>query len=374
LKKKTNSKSLQVSRFSLINRIHGCESLYSNFRFRSGFSLIELLVVIAIISILIALLLPAVQQAREAARKTQCKNNLKQLGIALHNFEGSNQRLPVGAESREFPSNPMHPHNFYRWSVLAHLTPFLDQTNAYRSINLDVPLFAPPSFDVSPQNRVAAGLLVSVFLCPSDQGRPVSEGFGVGKLGPTNYAGCTGTGKGGGTPFKDEGVDGTFFINSDTKFSDFLDGASNTIVMSESTLGTGDESTTDPAFVQNSPDTVYRTVFGAPLSEGGCGGATHWNLSNRRGFMWVNGEYRCTLYNHFYAPNSKTPDCLGFSLSKDPAKRFTGYGWRAARSHHIGGVNVLVGDGSVRFVSDTINLAVWRGLATLNGKEVIGEF
>ncbi len=341
---------------------------------RGGFTLVELLVVIAIIGILVAMLLPAVQAAREAARRTQCVNNLKQLGLATHNFEGSFRRLPIGSESKQFPSNPSHPYNFYRWSVLAHLTPYLEQSNAHDSLNLKVPLFAPPAFNVSPQNRLASGLMVPAFLCPSDRSESISQGYGVGDLGPTNYAGCTGTGIGGGTPFQDEGVDGTFYINAKTRFADFLDGASNTVIMSESTLGTGDESTSDPSFVQRSPDTVYRTMFGAPLTVGGCNGATRWNLSNRRGFMWVNGEYRCTLYNHFYGPNSATPDCLGFSFSSDPAKRFTGYGWRAARSRHPGGVNVLLGDASVRFVSETIKMTVWRGLATTKGGEVISEF
>jgi prepilin-type N-terminal cleavage/methylation domain-containing protein/prepilin-type processing-associated H-X9-DG protein len=341
---------------------------------RRGFTLIELLVVIAIIAILVALLLPAVQQAREAARRTECKNHLKQLGLALHNFESAYKKLPVGAESKQFPSNPSHPYNFYRWSVLAHLTPYLEQSNAYNSLNLDVPLFAPPAFDVLPQNQLASGLIVPVFLCPSDQGVSVSSGYGVGALGPTNYAGCAGTGVGGGTPFKDEGIDGTFYVNSETRFRDFQDGTSNTVVMSESTLGTGAENTGDPMEVQTSPQTVFRFVSGTPLTDASCDAATSWNVSNRRGFMWVDGEYRCTLYNHYYMPNSRTPDCLGVSLDPSPAKLYTGYGWRTARSWHSGGVNALLGDGSVRFVSENINPFVWRALATIKGKEVIGEF
>jgi prepilin-type N-terminal cleavage/methylation domain-containing protein len=338
---------------------------------RAAFSLIELLVVIAIIAILIALLLPAVQQAREAARRTQCRNNLKQLGLAIHNFEQSWTRLPVGAESRQFPGSPAYPHNFYRWSVLAHLTPYLDQSNAYNSIDLDIPLFAPPSFGVHPQNRLAAGLIVPLFLCPSDQGVPISQGYDVGSLGPTNYAGCTGSGIGGGSPFD---TDGAFFINSKIGYRDFLDGSSNTALMSESTLGTGDESTGDPSQVQASPETVYRFVAGAPLTDAACKGAALWNVSNRRGFMWVNGEYRCTLYNHYYRPNDAIPDCLGVTFDPDPARQFTGYGWRTARSWHEGGVFLLLGDGAVRFISENIDLAIWRGLATCRGGEVLGEF
>jgi len=340
---------------------------------RWGFTLIELLVVIAIIAILVSLLLPAVQQAREAARRTQCQNNLKQLGIAIHNFADAHEKFPVGSESKEFPASPAYPHNFYRWSVLAHLTPYLEQSNAYNSLDLDQPLFAPPAFDVAAVNREGVRLIVPTFLCPSDQTASVSEDYSVGALGPTNYAGCAGTGINGGTPFEDEDIDGTFYINSQTRFRDFTDGTSNTVIMSESTLGTGDENTGDSSFVDREPQTVYRYTGSAPLTDSSCESASQWNVSNRRGFMWVNGEYRCTLYNHYYHPNSLTPDCFGVSFDPDPAKTYTGYGWRAARSRHTGGVYVLRGDGSVRFISENISYDIWTGLATLRGGEVIGE-
>ena len=346
---------------------------------RCGFTLIELLVVIAIIAILVALLLPAVQQAREAARRSQCKNNLKQLGLATHNFEGSFGQLPVGSESKPNPAAPMTvPYTFYRWSVLAHLTPYLEQSNAYNSLDLETPLFTLPTFDVAPQNRGAAALIVPVFLCPSDQGVSVSSGYGVGELGPTNYAGCAGTGAGGGTPFKDEGADGTFYIKSKTRWRDMTDGTSNTAIMSESTLGTGAENTSDATYAQQHADTVYRYVGSAPLTNSACDGAAQWNNSNRRGFMWVNGEYRCTLYNHYYPPNAGTPDCLGVLTTPTGGnpleKLYAGYGWRTARSKHTGGVHLLLGDGSVRFVSENISTLVWQGLASVGGGEVLGEF
>jgi hypothetical protein len=310
--------------------------------------------------------LPAVQAAREAARRSQCSNNLKQLGLGVHNFEGTYQRLPIGSESKPFPAAPTFPHNFYRWSVLAHLTPYLEQSNAYNSLDLKVPLYTPPSFGIAPQNQAGAALVVPLFLCPSDRREVVATGFG-----PTNYAGCAGSGMGGGTPFQ---ADGTFFVNSLIRFADILDGTSNTAFMSESLLGTGPESTSDPTHVQQTPQTVYRFHQGAPLTDSVCNSAAMWNVSNRRGFAWVNGEFRCTLYNHYYAPNDRTPDCLGVSLTPDPATLYTGYGWRAPRSRHPGGVLVLLGDGSVRFVSQTIDLVTWRALGTRAGGETLGNF
>ncbi len=331
---------------------------------RQAFTLVELLVVIAIIGILLGMLLPAVQNVREAARRTSCSNNLRQLIIATLNFDSGQGRFPVGAESRPFPENPAHPHSFYRWSTLAHLTPYLEQTNIYNSLDLSVPLFAPPGFNIHPANQEAAGTIVTAFLCPSDLGISVSSGYGVNELAPTNYAGCAGTGAGGGTPFKDEGVDGTFYVNSRTKVSSFVDGTSNTIVFSESTLGTGPESTNDGALAQQNPQTVYRFSFTAPLSDATAGAVSQWNVTNRRGFLWANGEFRCTLYNHYYLPNSSTLDLIGVTHNPDPAKRLTAYGWRAARSWHPGGVNVASADGSIRFWDENVESVVWQAMAT----------
>lgn len=337
----------------------------------SAFTLVELLVVIAIIGVLVAMLLPAVQQVREASRRTSCANNLRQLGIATHNYESAYMRFPVGATAKPFPGNPSYPHNFYRWSTLAHISPFLEQQNLYDTINLDSPLFEPPGFMISPANRAAAGQLVSTFLCASDQQAPVSSGFGVEQLAPTNYAACTGSGAGGGTPFEDEGVDGIFFVNSTTGMSEVFDGTSNTALYSESSLGTGPENSNDPNVIRESPQTVYRFTFTAPLTDAAANSAGLFNFTNRRGFMWINGEYRCTLYNHYYGPNSATPDVFAATFNPLPEKKFAAYGWRAARSFHAGGVNLTRADASVKFMASNIELSVWRALATKNGGEVI---
>ena len=333
---------------------------------RAGFTLVELLVVIAIIGVLVALLLPAVQMAREAARRTHCSNNLRQLGLAALNFEGVHGHLPVGSESKEIPGAPGYPHNFYRWSSLAHLSPYFEQGNLYSTIDLATPLYAPPTFGIAPQNAAAVATVLPMLLCPSDEGRVVTPGFG-----PTNYAGCAGTGRGGGTPFL---TDGIFYINSQTSFGDMSDGSSNTALFSESLLGSGAPSTTDPSFVQRDPQRVYRFVRGAPLTDTRCGGAGLWNVSNLRGFSWVNGEFRCAMYNHYYPPNSATPDCLGVTFEPDPARLYTGFGWRASRSRHPGGSQIGRADGSVTFVAQTIDIHVWRALGSRNGGEVSSTY
>jgi prepilin-type N-terminal cleavage/methylation domain-containing protein/prepilin-type processing-associated H-X9-DG protein len=341
---------------------------------RRGFTLIELLVVIAIIGVLVALLLPAVQAAREAGRRASCLNNLKQLGLAIHNYHGVYKRLPVGSESHAYPGNPSHPYNFYRWSLLAHLTPFLEQSNAYNTIDLNTPLY-PPGYQITQQNAIAASLVVPLFLCPSDKQQPVSKFTDAGGAshdwGPTNYAGCTGTGVGGGQSFD---TDGTFFINSKTSFASLTDGTSNTLAMSESVLGEGPESAPTSAVATVDPRTMYLFAGAGPLTDSGCAGAPQINNSNRRGFSWVNGEIRCGLYNHYYPPNHKLPDCMGYSTTSDLATMYTGYGWRTARSWHAGGVNGLMADGSATFFANAIDLNTWRALATRAGGEAVGPY
>ena len=333
-------------------------------------TLIELLVVIAIIGFLAALLLPAVQKTRETARRTHCLSNLKQLALAAHHFEQVRGYFPTGADSKPYAPAPTHAHTFYRWSVLAHLTPFLEETAAYNSLKLGLPLYAP-SLKVFPENEAGVALVVPLFLCPSDRQEPVAA-----KYGPTNYAGCTGSGlarggpadidHGAGSPFD---TDGVFYVNSKTRIRDMSDGTTHTALFSESLLGDGPEAFANPALAN--PRTTYAFTYITPLTENACRNASLWNFSNRRGFSWVNGEYRCTLYNHYLPPNSSTPDCISARLGGSFAVRFAAYGWRAARSNHTGGVNVALADGSARFVVDLVDPEVWRALSTRAGREYI---
>ena len=331
-------------------------------RFRRGLTLVELLVVVAIIGILAGVLLPAVQQAREAVRRTSCSNNLRQLGLALANYESARKRYPMGAESRAWPQQPTFPHQLFRWSTLAHLTPYFEEAQILLSLDLTVPLyigFAPN--DIAAQNKPIVSKTVSLFLCPSDKSVAVSRTFG-----PTNYAACSGSGIGGGTPFD---ADGLFFINSATKPKDLSDGLSKTVCFSESILGDGPQATQNRAFAQAT--TAYAFTFFIPLTETRCQRATYWNFTDLRGFSWANGEYRTTLYNHYRTPNDPIIDCIGVEMSSlDIAKMYAGYGWRAARSRHPGGVNVVTADGAVRFIPDAVDSDVWQALSTRAGREI----
>src|SRR5215211_4859222 len=148
---------------------------------RRAFTLIELLVVIAIIAVLIGLLLPAVQKVREAAARMKCQNNLKQLGLALHNYEGSNDRWPALYPGTA-PGSPAFNYK-YTWSVLAQLSPYLEQTNIYNTMDLTQPMYDASNV-VTAKNQFAVVQKVSIFLCPSDKGEPVSSAYGVTNMGP----------------------------------------------------------------------------------------------------------------------------------------------------------------------------------------------
>jgi prepilin-type N-terminal cleavage/methylation domain-containing protein len=321
-------------------------------RRRAAFTLIELLVVIAIIAILIGLLLPAVQKVREAAARMKCSNNLKQLGLGLHMHHQDYDRFPASYQARpDLPSG-----SFYRWSALAMLTPYLEQTNLYRQLDLNASLYtAPPETAgvvLRTQHTPWVVQVVPLFLCPSDRGQITQPGWG-----PSNYVVNNGSGPTGAYA----NTDGPFFIDSKTRILDLTDGTSNTALMSEQILGTGNPAT--PAVVPLPYDVreVYAWIPTAPtLSDAACAGATG---QTDRGSRWADGAGPSTQYNHRLPPNTNLPDCFS---------RFAG--WKAARSRHTGGVNVLVGDGSVKFVRNAVDPLVWQAAATRSGGEVPGEW
>jgi prepilin-type N-terminal cleavage/methylation domain-containing protein/prepilin-type processing-associated H-X9-DG protein len=346
---------------------------------RRGFTLIELLVVIAIIAILVGLLVPAVQQVREAASRATCANNLKQLGLALYNYESARKMFPPAfmgvSDPVKYPP-PQYFDYFFSWSVFAQLNPYLEQTAIYSKMDLTQPIYDPTNaYNISTANQYAVSQTIGTFLCPSDVGTPVANAgdYGMVVIGPTNYAVCVGTGTtSGGPPYGSP-------LNSDGMFQGIIplrtasvsDGLSNTACMSESLLGQGPENVSQaspPAPAD--PRYVYAYVgFGTPITTGNCASATTWNGSQRRGFMWASGEMRCASYNHYYTPNSARYDCINNDLFT-----ITAFGWRGARSNHTGGVNLLMGDGSVRFAPNTVSPSIWTAIATRAAGDFFGDF
>lgn len=323
-----------------------------------GFTLVELLVVIAIIGVLVGLTLPAVQAAREAARRMSCMNNMRQVGIAIHNHYSALRALPSGSIAKENPTDASTPWTFYRWSALALLSPYLENTAAYNVLDLSLPLYGS-NFAITPQNLDGVQVVVPTFLCPSDSGQRLHDRFG-----PTNYAFNAGTGIGGGTPIE---TDGAFFVNSRIRLADVTDGTTNTIALSESILGQRGSTNTRS-------DISYRFAFAAPLTDSACRSAFLWNYTEPRGFSWANGEYRNGLYNHYYPPNSATADCVGVTLGGGFQRIYTPFGWKAARSRHAGGVNSLSLDSSVRFIDNSIDQLVWRAISTRSGGDVVSDY
>ena len=313
-----------------------------------GFTLIELLVVIAIIAILIALLLPAVQQAREAARRSQCKNNLKQLGIALHSYESSHSCLPMGRVG--FPKV---------FSAHAQLLPYIDAANLRRIIDFNTaPTFCNPCATMMP-NDLTARTRVQLFLCPSDVGQVPGSVFAA-----LNYPACVGSGTAASASIKTG--DGVMYSGSAIRFGDIKDGLSSTVAFSESTLGPGNKPSSQAGGPAILPSGEVLELTGATVTtDASCvsSGTAIW--SGLRGDKWMNGHFGDTLFSNYYPPNSKQSDCGNASHN---------YAQTAARSWHPGGVHVGLCDGSVRFVSNNIFQATWRGLGSRAGKELLGEF
>jgi len=331
---------------------------------RLAFTLIELLVVIAIIAILIALLLPAVQQAREAARRTSCKNNLKQIGLALHNYESVYTCFPgLGTPSQ------------FNFSVQSRTLPYLEQANLQRLINFNLPLLtgSGPGQALNPVQAAAADTVIPTFLCPSDGGL---EHFAGGYAG-LNYMISSGSGTG---RFYDARwpTDGMAWYGSAVRMRDVTDGLSNAVLMAETIRGTGvSTSGSRPLDARRDMASVgshWQPVTPAPggVTSGGApvlnpdlaqfiGHVTSW--SGDRGKGWIRGLETYSMVNGYLTPNHPLPD-------------FTAHGrlWSGPRSHHTGGANLLFGDGRVQFIGNSVDQNVFRGLFTIGGGELPGEF
>lgn len=336
-------------------------------RRRSGFTLIELLVVIAIIAVLIALLLPAVQQAREAARRTQCRNNLKQIGLALHNYLSTYTVFPFGKGASYTGAA-----SYARWSQHAMILPFIDQAPLYNSVNFNAAPETPgmggvvafmPAYS-SPSNTTACRTVIPGFMCPSDLAP--SDPWNA----QNNYAGNQGgwlcdrsDAPGAATDVSPSEVQtGVFYYLSHCSAASITDGMSQTVFFSEKIRGQGTPDPKSDLYVI-SPQTSLASTYSTCQA---ITPATATPLTSKWGYSWVMGENCCTQYNHVSTPNTYSCGGTGFSGTMTNMAMQV-----SANSRHTGGVHAMMGDGATRFVSENIDLNVWRAVGTRAGGEAV---
>ncbi len=339
--------------------------MFVNQKISKGFTLIELLVVIAIIAILVALLLPAVQQAREAARRTQCKNHMKQLGLALHNYVDVNTALPPGTSVDLSVTSTA---NNGSWGVHGRILPYLEQGSLYDQVDLST------AWDFqAPIN----GLKIPIYACPSDPKSDQARDPGSGKvtLYPTSYGFNYGTWFVF-NPTNNQSGDGLFYPNSKLSFRDAVDGSSNTLLASEVKSWTPYTRNGGPSTTVR-PDTV-------PQAETIVTSGTDFK-TNTGHTEWPDGRVHHTGVTTTLTPNSIVTYTNGGNLyeevdfnswqeGKNGSAGSPTYAIVTARSYHQGTVNIVFLDGSVRSVSENIDISIWRGIGTRAGTEILGEY
>ncbi|MGN6136947.1 MAG: DUF1559 family PulG-like putative transporter [Aureliella sp.] len=357
---------------------------------RRAFTLVELLVVIAIIGILVGLLLPAVQAAREAARRMQCSNNLKQLGLAMMNYESTHRRFPMaGMVDADL-------------SVQARLLPYVEQSNLDTLLDYALPAFTGPYNAKVPNPAFAKAFAtpLPLFLCPSDAAPSVTTVPVNGTsytYGGLNYMVSYGSGMSTTYDLRWP-TDGIVHQRSTKGFRDISDGASNTVMISESVRSVGDDMTLPAGalprfpyqFTLNGSGGVSSALNAVPgLKASGSGWSsyvdangmifnpelgtfgsafTQWRGGNSpalrgRGISWAFGGAINSLTNGYQTPNNRIPDVV---------VHFTGF--FGPRSYHTGGANAALADGSVRFLANGMDAATHRALHSCDGGEVVGEF
>jgi prepilin-type N-terminal cleavage/methylation domain-containing protein len=331
--------------------------------YRPGFTLLELVVVLAIVAILSAITLPALQRAREAGRRLECTNHLKQLGIALHSYEQAGGVFPTALSVYEHPWSPGVLIAYAHHSGHVRLLPYLGHVAIYNTINFEFSHDYSP-FDGFAPNTTAYASRIAAFLCPSDP-----DQF-RGEPAPNNYRWNLGT-----SPSELPATDlvaGPFAAMRWCRDSEIIDGLSNTAAASEKLLGDRDNrhfnSRGDYWFAgfdpgRTTPDqalTICERAENSPHGHDSTGG-----------FTWFHAGFHCTWYNHVVPPNNRAvTDCSFYT-------RFATHNVRrgvfAARSAHSGGVNLLLMDGSLRFISDHVSSDIWRALGMCRGHETVSN-
>ncbi|TWU26912.1 hypothetical protein Pla52o_07680 [Novipirellula galeiformis] len=330
-------------------------------RHRIGFTLVELLVVIAIIGVLVGLLLPAVQAAREAARRMSCSNNLKQIGLAVHNYESSTQSLPAAWSKPGMTGDG--------WSAQARILPYLEAVALGSEIDYGAG-YGAATIEVDGVAIPISSFRVPTYLCPSE----VKDTQRLGSGGPEHYP--LSYGYNGGVWFTydaNSGTvgDGTFAAGRYLKFRDCLDGLSNTLAFSEVKAWT--------PYYRDAGQAGNLTLPNLPAEVCALGGSFKADTGHTE---WVDGRVHQSGFTTTFTPNKKVlciesgveydADFTNFREGKTGAAPLPKtYAAVTSRSYHPGGVNTSLMDGSIRFVSDSIDLELWRGLSTRGGREVV---
>ncbi|SIO30473.1 prepilin-type N-terminal cleavage/methylation domain-containing protein/prepilin-type processing-associated H-X9-DG domain-containing protein [Singulisphaera sp. GP187] len=337
---------------------------------RRGFTLIELLVVIAIIAVLIALLLPAVQAAREAARRSQCVNNLKQLGLAIMNYEGSNGGLPPSGSTSVAGA-------IQNFSLITRILPYLEQQNLFNTVNyaFGMPSSDPPgaqSGDPAYTNSTLLHVQVSAFLCPSDPNTPSStfnsHNYGENTGNCPSYAGGTfdgpaymiGTSK---IVVCPGGATASNTMVAPVGLGSVTDGLSNTAIFSEIVRGKGVTPTDDGLHVTYTGGAATPCTYTNDQDLGrDCQTKATTRVDGSKGMQWARFYMaRGGGYTHVMTPNQRS--CLYSTVANFP-------NLISASSYHSGGVNVSMLDGSVRFIKNSVNYQAWHAIGSKAGGEV----
>lgn len=333
---------------------------------RRGFTLVELLVVIAIIGILIGMLLPAVQSVREAARRTSCMNNVRQIVLASQGYEAAFMRFPP---SFEIEHGTILSGNNGSWSIHGRLLPFVEQANAYKQVDLDI------AWDTQTDTGVPT-LRIPLFQCASEVNDTVRIKNGEPFIYPQNYGFNFGSWLVY-DPVNGRRGDGPFYVNSETRFGSIRDGASNTLCVAEVNAFTSYiRNTADPGDVPPTDPTAFNGMSGQLK----LGSGLHKNTGHTE---WCDGRVHHSGFTTVFTPNTvvsydhegQTYDIDFNSVQEGKRDDQATYAAITSRSYHAGRVvNVGMLDGSTRSVSDSIELSVWRAIGTISGGEVGNEF